>query len=93
IRQHNNPNIIKIDCIWWNIYQQFSNRDQLSLFYVFWKLKFVPELIFSPTLNSHNLKGITFKVHKQLTLKNRVKRRFQCYYNRLKLVFSKEFNG
>ena len=36
-RHHNNPECMKLMDDWWNIYLEYSRRDQLSLFYLFWK--------------------------------------------------------
>ena len=36
-RKHNNPTCIKIMQEWWQMLETYSQRDQLSLFYVLWK--------------------------------------------------------
>ena len=36
-RRHNHPLCIKIMNEWWNMINQYSKRDQLSLFYILWK--------------------------------------------------------
>ncbi|MDR1694943.1 MAG: DUF616 domain-containing protein [Lactobacillaceae bacterium] len=36
-RKHNDPECIKIMQQWWNMIENYSKRDQLSLFYVLWK--------------------------------------------------------
>ena len=36
-RYHNRSECIKLMDEWWNIYLEYSRRDQLSLFYLFWK--------------------------------------------------------
>ena len=38
-RRHNNPECIKLMNEWWNIFLKYSQRDQLTLFYLFWKNK------------------------------------------------------
>lgn len=42
LRKHNDPEIIQIDEEWWKLYSEFSERDQLILFYLFWKYGFTP---------------------------------------------------
>lgn len=40
IRNHHDPNIIKLMNEWWNMISKGSKRDQLSLMYIFWKNNF-----------------------------------------------------
>lgn len=37
LRNHNNEKISRLNNEWWNIYLNYSERDQLSLVYLFWK--------------------------------------------------------
>lgn len=39
-RFHNNDTVISIMNDWWNIFINYSKRDQLSLFFVIWKYKY-----------------------------------------------------
>lgn len=47
-RYHNNENCIKIMNEWWEQIMQYSYRDQLSLFYVLWKLNLKNAISFIP---------------------------------------------
>lgn len=82
IRKHNSSNIIAIDEMWWDLYQRFSPRDQLSLFFVFWKLNFTPQLILQSEQNTHNIDSILFIRHKPIGFLKRIKRKLIQLRNR-----------
>ena len=44
-RRHTAIDIIKFDCLWWNIIESYSRRDQLSFNYVLWKMNMVVSII------------------------------------------------
>lgn len=90
IRKHNEEIVKKIDEEWWEMYMRFAPRDQYSLFYVFWKNNFNPELLFKPEENTKNLSGIKRKKHTPLPLwkrpYNKIKiRSNQLFYRFLRL--------
>ncbi len=41
-RQHNDPTVVMIGEMWWDVFMRYTKRDQLSLVYVLWKLHFWP---------------------------------------------------
>jgi hypothetical protein len=41
-RQHNDPTVVMIGEMWWDVFMGFTKRDQLSFVYVLWKLKVWP---------------------------------------------------
>lgn len=43
-RKHHDPQIITLMEAWWNMIINFSYRDQLSLYYIFWKHHFKPQV-------------------------------------------------
>ena len=45
IRKHNDPDIIKMNEMWWQEIQNGSRRDQLSAPYVAWKCGLTPDYI------------------------------------------------
>ena len=42
-REHNNPTVLSIDKMWWEMIKNYSKRDQLSFSYVLWKHKIKPD--------------------------------------------------
>lgn len=65
LRQHNNPRVIAISEMWWNEYCRISNRDQLSLMFVYWELKYTPALLLGKNQNTRNSKLIKCYHHKE----------------------------
>lgn len=63
LRKHNDLLIKKIDEKWWKLYNELSKRDQMTLFYVFWKFSFIPDHLFSINENSRNKIGISYFNH------------------------------
>lgn len=48
LRKHNVEIIKKIDAEWWELFTKHQTcRDQLSLYYLFWKNNFTPDLFFN----------------------------------------------
>ena len=72
LRKHNEPKIIEIDEAWWSFFVDFVRRDQLSLFYIFWKKKFCPGLLLPKDENTHNSSYFTFIPHKKPSIKKRI---------------------
>ncbi len=60
-RKHNNSECIKLMDEWWNIFLKYSRRDQLSLFYLFWKNN-VDYAFFAP--NSFKKDHKNFRIYK-----------------------------
>lgn len=42
-REHNSPEILSIDNMWWDMIKNYSKRDQLSFSYVLWKHGIKPQ--------------------------------------------------
>lgn len=72
-RQHNNEVIKKISELWWDMYMQFSKRDQLTLGYVLWKINFKPDLFFPVGISTHNNDCIKRLKHNKIGYFKRVK--------------------
>jgi hypothetical protein len=62
-RQHNEKPVVEISENWWQLYLQFSKRDQLSLYYVYWKHNFRPDLLLSEGINARNCSGLQYHPH------------------------------
>ena len=60
-RKHNTPKCIKLMDEWWDIFLKYSRRDQLSLFYLFWKNK-INFAFFAP--NSFKKDHKNFRIYK-----------------------------
>lgn len=72
LRKHNDEIVKKIDEKWWVLFQKYTKRDQLSLFYIFWKSSFIPNAIFENGVNTRNVEGITHRAHLNPTIIKRV---------------------
>lgn len=62
-RKHNNSECIKLMDEWWDIFLKYSRRDQLSLFYLFWKDK-INFAFFSPKSFKKDHKNFRIYKHK-----------------------------
>lgn len=91
IRCHNNPIAIKIDELWWWVFNKYSHRDQLGLFYIFWKHNFAPQLIFNDGENTHNSELIKFKPHNPLKLRKRIQNKLIRWQNIILMTIDKYF--
>jgi len=67
-RKHNDPQVIKIMDEWWYFIENYSKRDQLSLSYVLWKNKIIPQNISIPNLRSKK-NDIQFERHNPQKIK------------------------
>lgn len=92
IRNHNAFSVKEIDSTWWEIYLQYSKRDQLSLCYIFWKKNFTPTLIFPPEFSTRNVTGMKYKPHLIPSIQFRIKHKIRKYYNQFKLLSNKIFD-
>ena len=63
LRKHNDSQVINIDEEWWCLFCKYSARDQLSLFFVFWKHRFIPSLLFDNKSNTRNRSGLKYLYH------------------------------
>jgi len=52
LRKHNDGKIKAISEMWWNYYQKLSDRDQLSLMLVYYKLKIIPTYLLGDKQNT-----------------------------------------
>ena len=43
-REHNHPEVIQVDDLWWSTFKRYSKRDQLSLVYALWTTNSNPKL-------------------------------------------------
>lgn len=66
-RQHNHNEIIKLDENWWDIFIEFTSRDQLSFAYLLWKFNITPSDIMSEgeRLNIKSMKKDQSGIHLQ----------------------------
>ncbi len=63
-RKHMDPEIIKLDEAWWDMYMKYSKRDQLSLVFLLWKHNLVCETLFNKDISARNHPGINYVKHK-----------------------------
>ena len=63
LRKHNDPSVIKISELWWKEYEAYTNRDQFSLSYVYWKYQFKPDYLLGNNKNARNVDCIKYHKH------------------------------
>lgn len=85
-RMHLDTNIVKIDEMWWHLYLYASKRDQMSLFYVFWKMNFQPDFFFQNEFNTRNHKSLRYIPHTSDSI-TKLSIRFRIIYNYIWYVF------
>lgn len=62
-RRHKNKDVENISEDWWNEYCNYSERDQFSLMYIYWKHGFNPKYIFDDKHNSRNCDSLKYIQH------------------------------
>lgn len=72
LRNHCNSKVVEINDEWWSLFQNYTRRDQLSLYYIFWKNNFQPKFIFDVNNNSRNTKGLQYLFHKKASFSKRI---------------------
>lgn len=88
LRRHNNKIIESIDEEWWEMLQSYTKRDQLSLFYLFWKNNIRPNYLMSENMTSRNVDMLEFLGHNKKSLRKRIKRKITCISNSIfNLIF------
>lgn len=65
LREHNNSFVVKIAEEWWNEYNNYTQRDQFCLMYIYWKNDYMPTLLFGPDKNVRNVDYIKYTYHPQ----------------------------
>ncbi|WP_419213230.1 glycosyltransferase domain-containing protein [Maribacter sp. X9] len=86
-RQHNNSKIVELDKAWWNLYITYSQRDQLSLAFLLWKLDLKCSSLFEDGFNIRKSEDFKYKSH-DLTLKSRIKRKINVLKSRISNTFT-----
>lgn len=71
LRAHNDPKIIASDTLWWDMYQKYSHRDQMSLAYCLWKNDVKPSLILPEGSCARNHPAFKYTVHDKPYVKDR----------------------
>lgn len=78
LRWHNDPQVVSISEDWWNEYSMFSERDQFSLMYIYWKHGFKPVYLIDSEHNSRNVPYLRYILHPSIVSKlNRLKKENQ----------------
>lgn len=79
-RMHNHTQVIQISEQWWKEFLRYSQRDQLSLMYVYWKNRYMPELLFEEDICTRNSPWLRYDMHpwerktnRDITLRERIK--------------------
>lgn len=61
-RTHNDK-VKAVDAMWWNLYEEYTRRDQLTLYYVLWKMQNLKTALLLPAGESSR-KSDTVQIHK-----------------------------
>lgn len=92
LRRHNDDLIKKIDEEWWNLFNHFSKRDQLSLFFIFHKNQFIPSTLLPDRQCARNSPYIECVNHPKPELTNYISMLFRKVRYRIMLKYIKLFN-
>lgn len=79
-RRHNDQKISSLGKEWWDLYLEFSKRDQLSLGYLLWKNNIHCEPFISKGLSVRNIPSFRYEPHKRSVMQ-RIKRYIQIKMN------------
>ena len=87
LRKHNDEAVKGIDECWWKLFQKYTKRDQLSLFYVFWEKSFSPKLFVDEGITTRNIGGIIHNPHSKRAFTQRVHSYLKRKYNKFIIKF------
>jgi len=90
-RKHNDPIVIFISNEWWKLFMRFAKRDQLNLNYIYWKIKFKPDLILPSGINVRNCPGFKYYPHRKYSFIKRIFLKYKTIRNRLFMFVIKYF--
>lgn len=65
LRKHNDKKVVQISNLWWNNFLSGAKRDQFSLMPIYWKVGFLPELIFPKDKCTRNVDCLACIGHKK----------------------------
>lgn len=82
LRNHNNIKIKKIDDEWWKIFNKFTKRDQLSLFFIFWKYNYKPMYLLQEGMTSRNVEMIWFSGHNKRSSLKKIQNKLRSIINK-----------
>lgn len=63
LRMHNLPFVSGISESWWREYCTFSERDQFSLMFLYWKFNFKPSFLIDESHNARNVECLRYYQH------------------------------
>ncbi len=81
-RNHMHKKIVEFDEAWWEEFQNYSKRDQLSLRYVLWKNEITCVPFFEEEYNVRNHSGFFYQKHKR-RLSHKINKRIHIIGNKL----------
>lgn len=82
-REHNIPQIIQANELWWNLFCSLSRRDQFTLCFVYWKLNIRPQFLFNDGKCARNSQFLKYYPHplkiltKWMTIRDKVKHKMR----------------
>lgn len=96
VRKHNVDWLKKTSEEWWELYLQYTRRDQFSLCYIYWKYKIKPDFIFGVNKNTRNvdfLQMTPFHNHSVRSIKAEILHLYNKYIvNRVYILLLKYYN-
>jgi len=81
-RRHTDEKMKKMNEAWWDLYIQFSKRDQLSLAFLLWKHNINCEMFFKDGTSARSFSGVNYVEHKE-SKKLRIQRLFKIRLNKI----------
>lgn len=82
LRKHNDPKMIELNNSWWDLYVNFSQRDQVSLGFLMWKFDIQCEAFFPKGISVRNSPAIEFHKHK-ISISKKIKIRLTQFVNKI----------
>jgi hypothetical protein len=82
LRRHNDSSLINLNNEWWQLYEKYSKRDQLSLRYLLWKHEIECLYFFMNSDSARNNNFFNYYDHNEST-KQKIKRKLTIRFNKL----------
>lgn len=82
LRKHNDPKMIELNNCWWDLYINFSQRDQVSLGFLMWKYNIQCVAFFPKGISVRNSPAIEFHKHK-ISIQSKIKIRLIQFLNKV----------
>ncbi|MBR6346079.1 MAG: DUF616 domain-containing protein [Bacteroidales bacterium] len=82
LRQHNSPEVIRVDELWWDMVRTLSERDQLSIMYCLREEGLRPELLLGSGLCARNHPSFIYTVHDKTPRRPLLRRKLHYFFQK-----------